>query len=68
MFIDGLGLLECEALRPIRINPSCHPRGGSHQVFLRFQTRYDGTDISRSPWEVVLDESVDIRVLKHHVL
>jgi hypothetical protein len=69
VIVNGLGLLAREVLRAVGIDPSRHPTGGPHQIFLGLVTRDDGLDVSSDPpREIVLDKGVDIRVLQHYIL
>jgi hypothetical protein len=61
VFIYGLGLLNREGLRATGIDPS-------RQVLLGFVARHDGPDVTGPPREVVLDKSVNTRMLQHYIL
>ena len=63
VFIYGPGLLNREGVRATGIDLSRYPGGGPYQVLLGFVARHDGPDITGSPREVVLDKSVNTRML-----
>jgi hypothetical protein len=66
MLINRLGLLKCEFLRLVGIDPSRYPTSRPYQVILRFIAGDDSPRISSDlPREIVFNKGTNVSMLEY---